>query len=74
MSSSQRDDPTAVVHVLSWGCSSEQAEVRRSLDCCGPDHVFATVRQAVAAFDGSGPDAAYTAEEVKVIDRTGGMP
>jgi sulfate permease, SulP family len=34
-----------------------------AIDAVGRDHVFATVRQAVAAFDGSGPEPAYTAEE-----------
>jgi sulfate permease, SulP family len=33
-----------------------------AIDAVGRDHVFATTRQAVAAFDGSGPEPAYTAE------------
>ena len=34
-----------------------------AIDAVGRDRVFDTVRQAVAAFDGTGPDPAYIAEE-----------
>ena len=42
-----------------------------AIDAVGRDHVFDTVRQAVAAFEGTGPDPAYTAEERSTSGRLG---